>query len=458
METAAVKNDLTEGVIWKKLLRFFFPILLGTLFQQLYNTVDAVIVGNFVGTPALAAVGGSAALIINLVMGFFIGLSSGAMVIISQYYGAHNADGLSKAVHTAVAFSFAAGAALTAAGILLAPWALQLVKNPPDIMADSVLYLRIYFAGTIPMMLFNIGSGMLRAVGDAKHPLYYLIVCCILNILLDLLFVTVFGLGVAGVAWATVIALTVSASLVVLNLCRTQEAYRLSFGKIRLHLSVLQRILYIGIPAGIQSAMYSISNLIIQAAVNSLGTVVVAAWTTTGKFDGIYWSVSSSFGVAIMAFTGQAFGAGKYDRMKQSVRVCMRIALGASAVISALLLLFDRYGFRLFTSDQAVINYAVEMLGYFAPYYVVWSFIEVLSSALRGAGDAVRPMLITMLGVCGLRILWMQFVVPEWHTVMGISMCYPFSWIVTALTFVLYYFRSHWLDRCISTQHNMTAA
>lgn len=450
MEAATVRNNLTEGVIWKKLLRFFFPILLGTLFQQLYNTVDAIIVGKFVGTLALAAVGGSAALLINLVVNFFVGLSSGAMVIISQYYGAGDQKRLSEAVHTAVAFGVVAGAVLTVVGILLAPWALRLVHNPADTMADSILYLRIYFTGIIPLLLFNIGSGILRAVGDAKRPLYYLIICCVLNIILDVVFVTVFKLGVAGVGWATVISLAISALLILLNLSSANGPYCLRFQGIRLHGGALSRMLYIGIPAGVQSAMYSVSNLIIQAAVNDLGTSVVAAWTTTGKLDGVYWAVSNSFGVAIMAFTGQAFGAGKYDRMKRGVRVCMGMALGAAAVISGLLLLFGKYCFHIFTDDATVIRYAVEMLSYFAPFYVVWSFIEVLSNSLRGAGDAVRPMIITILGVCGLRVLWTLFVVPQWHTVMGISMCYPFTWIVTALAFIVYYFKSDWLNRCIA--------
>ena len=451
METAGMRNDLTEGVIWRKLLRFFFPILLGTLFQQLYNTVDAIIVGQFVGTLALAAVGGSAALIINLIVGFFVGLSSGAMVIISQFYGANDRSRLSDAVHTAIAFAVAAGALLTVLGILLAPWALALVHNPPDIMADSVLYLRIYFVGMIPSLLFNIGSGILRAVGDSKRPLYYLIICCVLNIVLDIVFVTVFKMGVAGVAWATVAALTVSAALILHNLCATDAIYQLRLKELRMRESSLSRMLYIGIPAGVQSAMYSVSNLLIQAAINDLGTPVVAAWTTTGKLDGVYWSVSSSFGVAIMAFTGQAFGAGKYDRMKRSVRVCMGMALGAAVVISTLLLTLGKYGFRIFTDDPVVIAYAVEMLGYFVPFYFVWSFIEVLSNALRGAGDAMWPMMITIVGICGLRVLWTIFVVPSWHTIMGISMCYPFTWIVTALAFIVYYRKSNWLNRCAAS-------
>lgn len=450
MDETGHRNDLTQGVIWKKLLRFFFPILIGTLFQQLYNTVDAIIVGRFVGTTALAAVGGSAAQIINLLVGFFVGLSSGAMVIISQYFGAHNRERLHDAVHTAIAFAIVAGAILTVVGILIAPWALRFVRNPADIMDESVLYLRIYFVGIVPLMLFNIGSGILRAVGDSRRPLYYLLICCALNIGLDILFVGRFQLGVAGVAWATVISLTVSAILILINLCTTDAPYRLRVNEIRLRGATLKRILHIGVPTGVQSAMYSISNLIIQAAINTLGTPVVAAWTTTGKLDGVFFAFSNSFGLTIMAFVGQCFGAGKYERMKKSIRVCMGLALGVAASISTLLLVFGRHWFHIFTSDAVVIDYAVEMLSYFAPFYVVWTFIEILSNALRGAGDAINPMVITIIGVCGLRILWALFVLPSWHTVMGASLCYPATWIATALAFVLYYCKSNWLKRCIA--------
>ena len=450
MELTDNKYDLTEGVIWKKLLSFFGPIAVGMLFQQLYNAVDAVVVGQFVGTKALAAVGGSAAVLLNLAIGFFVGLSTGATVVISQYYGAGDRESVSKAVHTAMAFSIAAGAALTLVGILLAPWSLRMVHNPDDIMDYSVQYLRIFFAGTIPLMIFDMGSGILRAVGDSKSPLRYLVFCCVLNIGLDLLFVAVFGWEVAGVAWATVISLALSSVLVVMKLARTKEAYAFHLRMLRFHAPQLRHMLHIGIPAGIESAMYAVSNILIQAAVNDLGTSMVAAWTLTSKLDGIYWAVSNSFGVAIMAFVGQNFGAGKYDRMKKSVRVCLAIAMGFTVVMSALLLLLGRYGFRVFVSDGAVINLAVQIMSYFVPYYFVWTFIEVLSNSLRGAGDAINPMIIAIVGVCGLRILWMMFVVPVWNNIQGISYCYPVTWAITALAFVVYYRKSNWLDRCVT--------
>lgn len=431
--------DLTQGTIWKQLLRFLLPIAAGTLLQQLYNTVDAIIVGQFVGANALAAVGGSSAMIVQFLVGIFTGLSSGATVVISHGYGAADREKLSRAVHTAVAFSLLAGAILMAVGLVLAPYALQWTKNPPEIMADSTLYLRLYFIGVIPMLLFNMGSGILRAVGDSRRPLCYLAVCCLLNIVLDLLLVAVFPLGVAGAAIATTLANLVSAALVMGQLLRAQGDLRLVPQKIRLHGATLLHILGIGVPAAIETSMYSVSNLLIQVPINRLGTESVAAWSASGKVDGIYWSLIVSFGVAIMAFVGQNYGAGKYERMRQSVKVCLKISMAMTIVLSVLLLCFAKYCFRIFTDDPLVITYAAQVVSYFVPFYFLWTFIEVLANALRGAGDALVPMIISVGGICGVRILWVIFVIPHWSSLMSISICYPVSWFFTAGILIVYY-------------------
>lgn len=455
MAREAKNYDLTEGVIWKKLLQFFFPILFGTLFQQFYNTVDAIIVGKFVGTTALAAVGGSAATIINLIVGFFIGIGGGAMVAVSQFYGARDRKKLSETIHTAVMFCIICGAILTVAGILFARPILELMHNPPDTMEESVTYLRIYFIGTIAVLFFNVGSGILRAVGDSRSPLYYLIVCCGLNILLDIVFVLVCKWGVAGVAWATIISITVSAVLVFINLCTTDAVYRVHIKQIRVHGEALKRILYLGIPAGVQSAMFAFSNMLIQVAVNNLGSVTVAAWTACGKVDGVFWSTSNSFGVALSAFVAQAFGARKYERMRKSVRTCLYMLIGTSAAFSTLMLALAPFGARLFSNDQAVIELTTRILFFFVPYYAVWSFIEVFASTLRSVGETIRPMIISILGICVLRILWIIFVLPRWNTIDAISYSYPVSWGVTALIYSLYYKFGHWFDRCVK---NLDAA
>ena len=441
-------NDLTQGSILKSLLRFFFPILFGMLFQQLYNTVDAVVVGRVVGAEALAAVGGSPAVIINLVIGIFTGMASGATVIISQYFGSRDDERLSRAVHTILLFCLIAGAALTLLGRLSALWSLRAVKTPEDILTLSCDYLRIYYLGAIPLLLFNVASGILRAVGDSRRPLYYLGVCCGMNIALDLLFVAALRWDVNGVAWATVISQLTGAVLILVRLVRSEGPERMELRRLRIDAPSLKRILYIGVPAAIQGAMYSISNILIQAAINDFGTVVVAAWTAISKFDGVFWVTSNSFGAAICTFVGQNFGAGKYDRMREGVRKWLLTTLGTSVLLSTLLIGLSRWGLRLFTTDTTVIAEATRMMWYFVPYYALWSFIEIISNTLRGAGDAIAPTFISLVGVCLLRILWIAFVVPRWHTVMCISVSYPVTWFITALAFVIYYYKSNWLARC----------
>ncbi len=445
-------NDLTQGKIMRALLRFFFPILFGMLFQQLYNTVDAVVVGRCVGYEALAAVGGSPAVIINLVIGVFTGLASGATVIISQYCGSKDDELLSRASHTILMFCLLAGIAMTALGWISTPWSLRLVRTQPDIFALSERYLRLYYLGSVPLLLFNVASGILRAVGDSRWPLAYLGVCCVLNIVLDVLFVAVLDMGVAGVAWATVLSQTAGATLILMHLARAPGPERLILRQLRIDRSSLRRILYIGVPAAIQGAMYSVSNIVIQTAINGFGTVVIAAWTAISKFDGVFWVTSNAFGAAICTFVGQCFGAGKYERMKEGARKWLLTALGTAVLLSTLLLSVSRWGLLLFATEAAVVEEASRMLWYFVPFYFVWSFIEILSNTLRGAGDALAPTVICLIGVCVLRVLWIWLVVPYWHTVLGVSMSYPVTWFATAAAFVLYYAKSNWLQRCKGRQ------
>ncbi|MFZ1647422.1 MAG: MATE family efflux transporter, partial [Blautia wexlerae] len=348
-------NQITEGVIWKQLLLFFFPIVFGTFFQQIYNTADTIVVGRFVGKQALAAVGGSASQIANLIVGFFVGLSSGASVVISQFYGAKDKKNLSKALHTAFAFSIAAGIVLTVVGIFLTRSALLLMKTPADVVEDSAVYLHIYFGGMVFNLVYNMGAAILRAVGDSKRPLYVLIITCVLNIILDLLFVVAFGMGVTGVAVATVTSQVISALIVTVMLLKTREIYVLKINQIRFDRRMLFSVLRIGIPAGLESVMYNISNIVIQVFVNNLGTDTVAAWGTLGKIDALFWMVINAFAISITTFVGQNFGAGKYHRMRKSVSVCMIMSMASSAVLIILMYSFAPWIYRLFTTDSAVI-------------------------------------------------------------------------------------------------------
>lgn len=434
-------NTIVDGVIWKGLLKFFFPIMLGTLFQQLYNTVDAVVVGQFVGTQALAAVGGSSSQIVNLFIGFFVGLSSGATVIVSQYFGAREDKGVSRAVHTAMALAFIAGAVMTVVGLVLAPAMLEIMNTTEDTMADSTLYLRIVFLSMIPSMVYNVGSSILRAIGDSRSPLYFLAAACLVNVVLDLAFVLIFHMGVAGVAIATSIAQAVSAVLVFVTLCRAKGSYRIIPREIRPERELLARTVRIGLPTGLQSVLYAVSNIIITTSINGFGTDTVAAWVAFGKVDALFWLILSAFGVAIMTFVGQNYGARKFDRVHKSLKVALAIAAVTSIVYGAVLLLVGQYVFRLFTNDQTVMDVAIYMMMCMVPGYVLYVPIELISGALRGMGDTLIPTVITAVGICALRVLWIFAVVPLWHDILAITISYPISWLLTSAAFILYYAR-----------------
>lgn len=443
-----ISNQITEGIIWKQLLFFFFPILFGTFFQQLYNTTDAVIVGKFVGKEALAAVGGPAATLINLLIGFFTGLSSGATVIIAQYYGAKKEDNVKKTVHTAMALSIAGGAAIMVLGIVFSGAALRAMNTPDEILSLSVVYMRVYFLGVIPSLVYNMGSGILRAVGDSKRPLYFLILSCMVNIILDILFVTVLKMGVVGVAVATALSQVISALMVIATLMRTQDSYQFFLKEIRFSPVLLHNIIRIGLPAGIQSTMYSVSNLIIQTSINRFGTDTIAAWTAYGKVDGIFWMIMGAYGVSITTFAGQNFGAGKYDRIKKSVRICLSMAAVTSILLSVIVLAGGRVFFGLFTNDPGVVTIGLGMMWVISPSYITYICIEILGGTTRGCGDAIPPMLMTCVGICVLRVIWILAVVPLRPEVSTVAFSYPLTWSVTSVLFIVYYLKGGWLKRC----------
>lgn len=432
-------NQITEGIIWKQLLIFFFPIVFGTFFQQLYNTIDTIIVGHFIGKSALASVGGSSTQIVNLVVGFFTGLSSGASVIIAQFYGARDERSVQESLHTAYAFSILGSIAISIPGILLAPHLLRWMNTPAELVQDSALYLRIYFAGILFVFIFNVGSSILRAIGDSKHPLYYLMVCCLLNIILDILCVVWLDMGVAGAAVATFFSQAASAALVTRKLMVSGGILKLSLKKLRFHANVLRSLLRIGMPAGFQSIMYSLSNVIIQSALNSFGTDTVAAWSVYGKLDAVFWMISGAIGISITTFVGQNFGARKYGRVKKSVRVCLGIDALISGVLVIFFLLLRNPLFRIFTNDADVIRIGCEMMALITPCYMFFICIEVLSGALRGIGDVIIPTLITLGGVCLFRILWLFGALQIRPTVNAIILSYPVTWLTTSILFILYY-------------------
>ena len=439
MSDTKAKNGILEGVIWKQLLLFFFPIMIGSFFQQLYNTADALILGREVGKEALAAVGGSAALISGLLVNFFMGLTSGAGIIASQMLGAGNKERLNDSIHTIYAFSIVGSIAFAVLGIVASPTLLTWMNTAPELMKDSIIYLQIYFAGSLFVFVYNTGSSILRALGDSKRPLYYLIVCCIINIILDIVMVSVLKMGVAGVAIATVAAQAVSALLVTQALMREKELCDFSLRKIRFHGELLKSELFLGFPSGVQASMYNISNMLVQSSINSFGTDTTAAWAAYGKLDAIFWMMSGALGIAITTFVGQNYGAGKMDRVKKSVKAGLFMDIGIAIVMSVLLIVARVPLFGIFCDDAAVVEIGAHMLFLLTPFYCVYVFTEIYSGALRGMGDVVVPMVITMFGVCVVRVLWIMIVAGAFPTLEVVIFNYPVTWILSAAAFIIYY-------------------
>ena len=454
MDKSISKRDLTTGTVWKRLLVFFIPIAAGTCIQQLYNAVDGMIVGKFVGTVALASVGGSSAQIINLLIGFFVAITSGASVVIAQVYGAGRTKDVQSATGNAIAVFAMLGLVLMAVGLIASPAMLRLLQTPEDTMAGSALYLRIYFLGVPFILILNMESNMLRAVGDSVSPFLYMVAGCVTNIVLDVVFVVLFHWGIAGVAIATVAAQMVNMSLLTRKLLTTKESYALSLRELKLNGVYLSNMLKMGIPSGLQSSMYAVSNMIIQVAVNTLGTVVVASWAMTSKTDGIYWAVSNALGAAITSFIGQNLGAGRTDRARECVKQGMTLAMIITLAISGGIMLVAKPLLSILTNDPDVISTTYEMMTYFVPFYFTWTAIEVLSAVLRGAGDAVNPVIIIALGICLFRIVWIATVFASIGTLASLCWCYVASWTVTSIALIIYYKKGGWIKRRRMVIHN----
>ena len=438
------RNDagrgITQGVIWKQLLIFFFPILLGSFFQQMYNTVDTIIVGRAVGTQALAAVGSTSPLI-NLINGFFIGLSTGSTVILSQYYGANDREGTERALHTGVALSLILGLLTAAIGVSFGPRILALIRTPENCREDAALYVRIYFSGAVASMVYNMGAGILRAMGDSRRPMLYLIAACFVNIAMDLVCVVVLKMGIAGVAAATVISQVISAALVIAALFKSG----LSVKKIRIHRELVRRLLYIGVPAGLQYVTFDLANLLIQSGINSFGEVTVAAWTAFGKTDALTWMISGAFGVSITTFVGQNFGAQQYRRIRQSVWVCMGMSVALVGALSILTLTFRRFILGIYTPDADVIRVGAHVMMCIVPFNILFMPVEVFAGTMRGTGYSLLPTVITCVCVCVFRVIWIFLVVSRIHTIEMLAAAYPISWALASTVFFAAYFRGTWL-------------
>ena len=430
---------LVEGTIWKKMLNFFFPILMGTFFQQMYNTADALIVGRTLGESALAAVGGSAGIITSTVVGFFMGLTSGASIIAAQMLGARDRKSVNDSIHTIYAFSLVSGVLISAAGVLLTEKMLLWMKTPAALMEDSCAYLWVYFAGLVFVLIYNTGASLLRSLGDAKRPFWYLVVCCIVNVVLDLVLIVYFQMGVAGAAVATVAAQAISAVLVTVRLLRFREVCDFSQRKLRINGSMLKRELMLGLPGGTQAAMYSISNIIVTAAINGFGETTVASWTAYGKFDGLFWMISGAMGVTITTFVGQNFGAGRTERIHKGVRIMNWAYVVIALFMSVFVIVLREPLFRIFVESSEAVSIGCRMLLIISPFYITNIHIENYSGALRGIGDTVLPMVFSVFGICVFRIIYLGLFFPLFPTLEVLCAMYPVSWILTNALYMIYY-------------------
>ncbi len=430
--------DMTQGNITRHIFAFALPLLMGNIFQQLYNTVDTWVVGRFVSNEAYAAVG-TVGPVINMLIGFFAGLSSGAGVVISQYYGAKRYGEVQRAVHTAITMTLLLGVVFTGVGIGMAPFMLRLMKTPENVLPQSTAYLSIYFSGILGLMLYNLGAGILRAVGDSKRPFYFLVVCAILNTVLDLVFVLVFRMGVQGVALATILSQAVSALLVVITLLRTGECIRLRLGSLRLHWDILKKIVRVGIPAAIQMAITSFSNIFVQSYINHFGDNCMSGWTTYAKVDQLLFLPMQSIALASTTFVGQNLGCSQVERARKGVTRAVLLAVSSTLILMVPVLIFAPQIVAFFNDKPEVVEYGSLLLRWMTPFYVLCCFNQVLSGALRGAGNSRAPMVIMLTSFVAFRQVYLFVMARVCNEILPIAMSYPAGWFLCSLLTILYY-------------------
>ncbi len=440
---------MTEGSIPRLLISFAIPLLLGNIFQQLYNMVDSWVVGNYVSNEAFSAVG-TVGPIINMLIGFFMGLSSGAGVVVSQYFGAGKEDKIHDTVHTAIMMTVIFAIALTALGLFLAPTLLNLMNTPSDVYQDALTYLDIYFAGVSGLLFYNIGASILQAVGDSRRPFMFLATSAVINIVGDLVFVIVFGMGVEGVAYATILSQAISAILTISTLVRSQTVIKLRLNHIRIHMEQLKRIIHVGIPAALQMSLISFSNIFVQSYINQFGSDVMSGWTAYSKIDALMLLPMQSIGLSTSTFVGQNIGLGQVDRVKSGVRISMIMSLIATVIPMIPVMIFAPQLVAFFNSKAEVVTYGTMILRVMSPFYAITCSGNVHSSALRGAGDTRFPMFSQLFSFVVFRQIYL-FVVSNYisNTVIWIIMGYPMGWILNTILMAVYYARTDLLSHSV---------
>ena len=437
-------TKLLEGSIWKGIVGFAIPIFLGNLFQQLYNTVDSLIVGKFLGSEALAAVTSSGSLIF-LMVGFFNGIAIGAGVVISKYFGAKDYETLKKAVHTDVAFGLSAGVMLTVLGMFLAPLMLQWMGTPAEVLPNSIAYFRTYFAGSVAFVMYNIVMGILQAVGDSKHPLYYLIFSSVVNVLLDLLFVGVFKWGIASAALATVLSQAASAILCFLRLVRSEEVYRVCIRDIQFHPQMLRQIISMGLPTGLQNSIIAIANVVVQSNINAFGMLVVAGSGVYSKIEGFVFLPITCFSMSLTTFIGQNLGAKQFDRAKNGARFGVVCSILLAEAVGVIVYFAMPVLASLFDSNPDVVAIATLQARTESLFYFLLAFSHCISGILRGAGKSAVPMYVMLVAWCAIRIAYITIAVRIVHTAQTIYWAYPLTWSISSVIFLIYYLKVDWI-------------
>ena len=439
---AKKQMDLTEGPITRKLILFALPLLAGSLVQQLYNTVDLIFVGNFIDKSAAAAIGASS-LLITCLVGFFGGMGVGSGVVISQIYGSGDRDRLSRAIHNTAALILTAGLMMMAFGYALAPLFLRLLRTPVTIQGSAVGYLRIYFLSFLSVVAYNFGAGALRALGDSRSPLYAQIFGGLLNVLTDYLFVRVFENGVNGVAWATLISQTAAAAFVIVCLARKDPAYALRLRKIAFDREILKKVLAVGIPAGAQSLVITLSNVMVQYHINSFGEDAIAAFTAYFKVELIIYLPIVALGQAIMTFAGQNVGAGNWSRVRRGTVICAAISMALAAATSAAAIPLGGHLFRMFIREQTVIDLGRKIIGVTFPFYFIYCVLQIFGDSMRGVGRSKVPMIIILVCLCLIRTALLFIIVPRLPDVRGVAAAYPVTWALTSAAMLTYYLKFH---------------
>lgn len=431
--------DMTEGNIFKHLLTFAVPLLIGNVFQQLYNMVDTWVVGNYVSDEAFSAVG-TVGPITYLLIGFFIGFSSGAGVVISQFYGAKRHDKVRDAVHTAIVMTFLIGIVFTVIGVLMVPLMLSLMNTPESVIPEAKEYLTVYFAGILGLMVYNMGSGILRAIGDSKRPFYFLVVSAITNIVLDLVFVLIFHMGVAGVALATVIAQALSAVLVLITLFRTSSCVKISFSYLRVNREMLGNIVRLGIPAALQMAITSFSNVFVQSYINYFDKYAMGGWTAYSKIDQLILLPMQSLALASTTFVGQNLGIGNEERARKGVRTALFMSVASTVILMVPVMIFAPQAVWFFNKEPAVIEFGTLFIRWLSPFYVLCCVNQVYAGALRGSGNTKAPMIIMLISFVGFRQLYL-FIMKNFisNTILPISMSYPAGWLLCSTVMFIYF-------------------